>query len=209
MGTRFTTIVLVSLALLLGCSEDSKKKYPVADPYKKQTSIANCLYNLKLAYNQRDIEKYKALVHEQYTYVFDPRDVGHAGIPESWGRADDILSATRLFGGLPNADGYVAQTITLDFEVGLDVQSGIDPHWRDVTLSQVRLLIDCIHQSTEEPLRYEMLGDQADLSFVQTDEIDPDSELRLWKIIYWVDKPVHAKTGTNPATWGRIKAAWR
>jgi hypothetical protein len=210
MRPRLWASLLVLGVLLLGCSDDKKKpEDPEPDPYMKQTSITNCLFNLKLAYNQQDMERYRALLHDAYTYVFSPQDAGHANIPDSWGKADEILSATHLFGGLPNLDGFVCQTVSLNFMAGADVVSAIDPSWRDVRLSQIQLLLDCVHQGTEEPLRYEMLGDQADLSFVQTAEIDPDSGLKLWKIIMWVDRPVNFKTGTKQTTWGKIKASWR
>ncbi len=41
------------------------------------------------------------------------------------------------------------------------------------------------------------LGDQADIHFIRTDEIDPASRARIWKIIYWVDKPIGALAAKN------------
>jgi hypothetical protein len=210
MRIRFGVLLLAMSLSIVGCSDDKKKIDDAEpDPYMKQTSIANCLFNLKLSYTQRNVAKYSSLFDEQYTYVFDPRDVGTHGIPETWGRSDELLSATHLLDSLQNSDGYVCEHISLNFIAGADVASEVEPAWRKVTLTQITLLVDCRHQDTGEPLRYEMIGDQADIHFIQTAETDPSSGLRIWKIIYWVDKPIGAKVKTEPTTWGRIKANWR
>jgi hypothetical protein len=186
-----------------------RREAPDPDPYMRQTSIANCLFNLKLSYNQRNEAKFNDLLDATYQYIFDPRDVGTHGIPESWGRADEIVSATNIFTAQANADGYVCEHISLNFQSGSDVVSEVEPGWRKVTLTQITLLVDARHRDNGDPLRYEVIGDQADIHFIQTDAIDQPSGLRIWKIIYWVDKPIGAKTATEHTTWGRIKANWR
>lgn len=209
MRVRFCVALLVLGGLVLGCSDDKKKtEDPEPDPFMKQTSIANCLFNLKLAYTQRNVAKFSNLLDEQYMYVFDPRDVGPR-IPESWVRADEIVSATNLLDSLQNADGYICQSISLNFLPGSDVVSEIESSWRKVILTQITLLVDTRHKDNGDPLRYQVIGDQADIHFIQTAETDPSSGLKVWKIVYWVDKPIGAKARTEPTTWGQIKANWR
>jgi hypothetical protein len=210
MRSRLCVALLVLGVLGLGCSDDKKKTVdPEPDPYMKQTSITNCLFNLKLSYNQRNVAKYSSLFDEGYMFVFDPSDVVTHGIPESWGRPDEIVSATNLFTALPNADGYVCESISLNFLAGAEAPSQADSAWTEVTLSQVTLLVDSRHPSNGDPLRYEVIGDQADIHFIQTAETDPSSGLKIWKIIQWIDKPIGAKTATETTTWGQIKAYWR
>jgi|WetSurMetagenome_2_1015567.scaffolds.fasta_scaffold77516_3 hypothetical protein len=190
---RRSLVLLPLLLMLTGCpfSPDHSTRPPIIpdSPYHARTSISDVLYNLKLSYNEKNIEEYRLLLNDEYTYVFDPKDVGHNGIPDSWGKADDILSAEHLFSKQPNLDGYKMEAISLNFEEGADVVSTVEPTWRMVTLSQIMLLIDT-RNAAGEALRYEVLGDQADIHFIKTNEIDPKSGLNLWQIIYWVDRPV-------------------
>jgi hypothetical protein len=198
-GLRWSLLVLpVLLLLMAGCpfSPEKDPKPPVdpVDPdYVANTSITNVLANLKTVYNKHNnIEQYKALLDESYQYIFDPQDVGTNGIPEAWGKADDVVSAEHLFRSDPNADGYKMEQISLNFLPGSDVVSEVEPAWRKVTLTQITLLVDTRHKDNGDPLRYEVIGDQADIHFLQTNDTDPTSGARIWKIVYWVDKPIGA-----------------
>lgn len=203
--------IVASFALLIGCSDDSKKRENLSpDPYLKQTSIENCLFNLKYAYGERNIEKFTALLGDQFTYVFDPQDVGgELAIPASWVKADEILSATNMFGGMVNRSGYQCDSISLSFRYGSDVASEHDLTWRKVVLSQIDLAVDSRHHESGDPLRYQAIGDRAELHFAETDEVDASSGKKIWKIVQWEDKPVGLMAATENTTWGRIKASWR
>ncbi len=187
----------VLLLLMAGCpfSPEKDPKPPVDPPdpdYVANTSITNVLANLKTSYNKQNIEQYKALLHQDYLYIFDPRDVGTHGIPESWIYPDEVASAEHLFRSDPNTDGYKMETISLNYLPGSDVVSQVEPGWRMVTLTQITLLVDTRHKDNGKQLLYQVIGDQADIHFIQTDAIDQASGLRIWKIIYWVDKPIGA-----------------
>ena len=196
MNIKWSLALLPILLVLVGCPfSPDKNKEPIDPPvseYLERTSISNVLYNLKLSYNKKNIEEYKLLLHSEFTNVFDPNDIGgEHDIPESWGYADEVASATNLFGNQPNADGYRCETISLAFTAGADVESQY-PGWRKVTLTQVQLNVDTRHKDSGDQLLYQVLGDQADLFFVQTDETN-DQGAKLWRIIRWEDKPVGAK----------------
>lgn len=211
MPSRSWASLFILGVLVLGCSDGPTREIepPDPDPYMKQTSITNCLFNLKLAYNQRNVAKFSNLFDDGYTFVFAPRDLGgEQNIPLSWGKPDEILSATNLLDSLQNVGGFVCESIGLNFISGTPVPNVEFPMWKDVTLSQIQLLVDSRHQTTGVPLLYEVIGDQATLSFNQTDETDPTSGLKIWKIIQWIDKPVNHKTGASSTTWGWIKAIW-
>jgi hypothetical protein len=211
MRWMLPAVAIASFALLIGCSDDSKKEEDLTpDPYKKQTSIENCLFNLKYAYNEQNTAKFTALLHDQFTFVFDPADVGgELEIPDSWAKADEAVSATNMFGGLANRKGYQCESVSLNFVSGADEQSPYDLTWRKVTLTQIQLLVSTHDHDTGEPLRYEAIGDKAELHFAQTNETDPASGKKIWKIIRWDDKPVMLKAAVEGTTWGRIKALWR
>lgn len=197
MSPKWSLLALpVVMLFLAGCPFDPKKDPKVPEPvdpdYVANTSISNVLKNLKTSYNLKNIEEYKALLHPNYQYIFDPRDVGTHGIPDSWLYTDEVESATHLFAKDPNTDGYKMEDISLTFTAGSDVVSEVEPGWRKVTLTQIVLLVDTRHQTNGDPLQYQVIGDQADIHFLQTDETDETTHLKLWKIIYWVDKPVGA-----------------
>jgi hypothetical protein len=198
-NVKWSFLLLPVLLIFTGCpfspEKDNTPDPPQPSEYKARTSISNVLFNLQHSWEKKNIEAYRDLLSEDYTYVFDPKDVGSGqGIPESWGLADELVSATNLFSNAENADGYRCQTISLDFVSGPVSQSDVDPEWRMVTLSQIQLLVDTRKSDTGDPLMYQVLGDQADLHFRQTNETDPDSGEKLWEITYWKDRPVETPT---------------
>jgi hypothetical protein len=179
------------------------------DGYFAPTTIAGAIHDLQRAYNQRDQDHYAGLLADDFLYLFAPQDVGGSGgIPDSWGRVDEIESANAIFSGEPNAEGFRCEAVSLGFLPGSDGPSPIED-WRMATLSQIQLAVDTRHADSGEPLRYELYGDRADLHFVRTVEIEPVSGERIWKIIQWEDKPAATRLSTDPTTWGRIKALWR
>lgn len=186
------------VAIMAGCpfSPDDDKKDdndPIpTDKYLPRTSISNVLQNLKTSYEEKNYLEYIDILAPNFTYEFDPNDViGEDNIPDSgiWGLDDEKISAERMFSGQENTDGYRAEQITLDFTAGSPIASDINPAWRKVTLTQVNLRLDSVH-AEKGTLTYLVQGDQAILHFVQTDEVDPESQQKLWQIAYWEDKPI-------------------
>lgn len=176
------------------------------------TSIANVLANLERSYQEKNYEEYSKLFDVAYEYVFAPQDVGGPdNIPMSWGRADELGSADNMLGSVQNMDGYRAEQITLSFTSGPDTSTDLNPNWRKVVLSEVDLRIIGRHDTTAEPLIYEVRGDKAEFYFIQTDETAPGTTDKIWKIVRWDDKPimVHSAVASQTTTWGQIKSIWR
>ncbi len=191
---RWSLMLPVLLLTLTACPFSPDHGGPIdpkPDPdYKPRISISNVLDNLKTSYNLKNIEEIQGPPARILYLCFRSSGRGAARHPGVMGKPDDILSAEHLFNREPNADGYRMDSITLSFEHGIDVVSPVDPTWRKVTLSQIQLLIDTRHATNGDQLRYEVLGDEAYIHFIQTDEIDPESGSKLWQIIYWEDRPV-------------------
>jgi hypothetical protein len=201
-----------AILLLVGCSSDGKKKNTEPDPtlYLSQTSVTNILANLIRAYDEKNATEYTKLFDPSYRYTFAPQDIGGPNhIPAAWGRDEEITSATHMLGGTTNADGYMAEEITLSFTVGVPTGTAIDSTWTKVVLSNINLSVVGRQTSSQDPLIYQVIGDKADLYFVETDETAPGSNLKTWKIVRWDDKPIaRAGPATNDTTWGLIKALW-
>jgi hypothetical protein len=204
-------LALAALLVIPGCSDEKVSCPPEIPPgYVSQNTIAGVLTHLKTAYNGKGAAEFTALLDDPFTFVFAPPDVGgEHGIPASWDRAAEVQSATRMFGGQANQDGYRCESISLNFTPGPDDTTGLDPTWRKVRLSQIQLSVDCRHEAHGDRLIYEITGDMADLYLRQTEEIDPFVGGRIWKIIRWEDKPIGWKAMVQTATWGKIKASWR
>ncbi len=200
-------ILVLSLALILGCSSDAQKKPgPPPSIYLPRTSITNVLANLTRAYTEKNYEEYQKLVDTSYEYIFAPQDIGGpSNIPASWGRADELASANNLFNKEPNKDGYWAETISLSYTAGPDTTTNLNPNWRKVVLKDVLLRVNSRHKTTSDPLTYEVSGDEADLYLVQTQETAPGTDLHIWRIVRWEDKPILGATKTSSTTWGAIR----
>lgn len=204
--------VALALLLLVGCSSDGKKKNTEPDPslYLTQTSVNNILANLIRAYQEKNAEEYAKLFDPSYQYTFAPQDVGGPShIPTAWGRVEELTSATRMLGGEVNLDAYMAEDITLSFTIGVPTGTDLDSTWTKVVLSNINLDVVCRQVSSQDPLIYMVIGDKADLYFVETDETAPGTQQKVWKIVRWDDKPImSAAPATQNTSWGRIKANW-
>lgn len=64
---------------------------------------------IEVAYNARDIEDYKECLSPNFTFYFDPNDVGHDvgedyTIPDSWGYDEEIPAVENMFDQLHSID---------------------------------------------------------------------------------------------------------
>jgi hypothetical protein len=194
MIARRTHVMRGALALPLmvvlatGClfNPDKKKDPPDDTPtnYKPLTTISNVIFNLKLAYTQRNYEEYAKLFHPEYIYIFDPRDE----LGDSWPVGDELDSARNMFSGQPNLDGNRVTGIRLTFTENAQDTDPTFPDYPRVILDAVDLQVDTQHKDTGDPTLYMTpSGTQAHLYFIQIDETDPVSGDKLWKIRIWKD----------------------
>ncbi len=191
---RLLVALPLAVVVLTGCPfspkhNDTKPVEP--SNYLPQTTIPNVIANLSRSYTERNYEEYQKLLDSSYEYIFAPQDIGGPNnIPASWGRADELVSADHMFNKASNKDGYWAESISLSFTAGADTATVLNPSWRKVVLKDVTLRVYSRHETTSDPLTYEVLGDQANLYFFLTDETAPGTNLKVWKIVRWEDKPI-------------------
>jgi hypothetical protein len=171
--------------------------------YGALTSITSVIENLRTVWNDLDYDEYARILDPSYTFVFAPQDVGGPNnIPDSWGLADELLSARHLYSTTdPNVDGYVAHGVSLTFVVGPEIPNDIGT-WTKVVLSSLFLTVSCREEHTADPLDYLVQGDQANLWFAQV-----GSE---WRLVQWQDIPITTGVGfVSHSTFGQIKGLWR
>lgn len=199
------TWVMLLLSLLAGTagclfSSDGKNDDPEENPppsdYKPQITIANVLYNFKLAFEELNYEEYEKLLHEDFAFVFDPRDVGpdKPWSEATWGRDDELECIRNMFSGEPNINGQVVDGISLRFDAGDPEPSSENEDWWMVRLTAVDLSVYATEQhSGDQWILQTPGGYEGHLHFIQTDGSDQGTVERIWKIIMWEDKPPSTK----------------
>ena len=99
-----------------------------------------------------------------------------------------------MFSGQPNRDGLIIEGIRLDWTAGQPHQSPDNEEWRRVILAPVDLELTTVNQTNGDQVFLVTPGGyETYLHLTQTDEIDPATNLPLWKIIMWEDKPPAGK----------------
>jgi hypothetical protein len=138
-------VLLITLALTILPGTACKE---VVDPGPQPDYTADtpeeCIYNLELSFNTRDIALYESILSPNFTFYFNPTDVGSDVngyvIPSSWGYEDDWISTDNMFTeayeitmelpegdvGDPPADAttYTASNISISLLVMIDADNG-------------------------------------------------------------------------------------
>jgi hypothetical protein len=183
-------------------------------PYEPPTSIAHVLNNLRIAYEEMNSEQYEALLHEDFTFVFDPRDFGpdEPWHDETWGPEQDLQSTRNMMGQKPNTYGHIVECIRLLFDIGDPLISMENDEWMMVPLTRIDLKLYATMQGTDDEWILQTPGGYtARFHLIQTDETDSSTGERVWKIIRWEDlpPPVHrGRRAPEDVRWGEIKAMW-
>jgi hypothetical protein len=100
--TNHTKLVSLALAacltVSLGClfGPDKDKAPPPANDFKPLTDKENVIYNLVLSYDRADIAHYNELLHADYLWYMQPRDIMMVH-DTFWTRAQDLSATENLF----------------------------------------------------------------------------------------------------------------
>ncbi len=182
--------VLTSVLFAMSCTNTT-----TPDPVYFPTSPEECIYYLELAYNSRDIIMYKAILTPDFTFYFNPIDVGKDVdgyiIPDSWDYDEDTTATGNMYRmaydismqlpendiGTPpeGATEYTADNIGISLLVMVDADNGF-----------------IANNGTVE------------FTFVKVD----DGGEGYWIIKDWRDF-TFAKKGTDSASLGGIKATFK
>ncbi|MGD8718774.1 MAG: hypothetical protein PVH29_08125 [Candidatus Zixiibacteriota bacterium] len=98
----FGAVALAGIAFS-GCLFGAPPDVPEQEPVE-MTSPAAVITNISVAYNQRNIDLYKAAMSSNFVFYFNPADVGQNPpggstyvIPESWTYTEDWQATDRMF----------------------------------------------------------------------------------------------------------------
>jgi hypothetical protein len=98
-------VLMVAMTALFAVACDDPESPPPGEPgpsFQNLTERSHVLNNLQAAYNTRSLTKYQELLDANFTFFLAPGDVG-GGMPEQWGRTDEVSIHTALFN--PNYGG--------------------------------------------------------------------------------------------------------
>ena len=150
----------------------------------------NCAYYLEVSFNQRDIQLYKQCLSPNFTFLFNPSDVGTEAdgyvIPEAWGYEDDWTAMQNMFN-----EAYDISFAIAENDIG-DPEEGATTYLAEDIPINLLVMID-----TENGF---LAQGACDFTF-DTYESNGDT---YWRIRNWRDGTA-VKT-TEPASLGKIKA---
>jgi hypothetical protein len=157
---------------------------PDPDPFLARTSPENLLANLKAAYEERAIAEYESLLAMDFTFLLSQEDAQQPGMPESWGRQDEIGIHTNMF------DSDRVEDLTLSFDAGSRVFDPTDGLWT-ITITNVRLRLYGETPGSEEgPKEYKVDNGTSKFWFRENDWTEPETSNKIWSIVKWEDNPI-------------------
>ncbi|MCK4413626.1 MAG: hypothetical protein KAY32_08785 [Candidatus Eisenbacteria sp.] len=181
-------LLLLMIAGITGCpfSPDSGNgDDPPPDLFKARTSPENLLENLKMAYRERVVAEYESLLAMDFTFLLSAEDAAEPGMPESWGRQDEIGIHTNMF------DSDRVQDLSLSFDSGDRVFDPTDGLWT-ITITNVRLRLygETPGNEGEGPEEYKVDSGTSKFWFRENDWTEPGTSNKIWTIVKWEDNPI-------------------
>ncbi|MCX7020873.1 MAG: hypothetical protein NTW26_01105 [bacterium] len=182
--SKYVSIAVAALFTCLSCSTgtDGDGNGTVLETLNKFMDV----------WNSGDVDAYESLLTDDFTFYFDPRDVGYHDIPESWGLVDEMTAYNNLF------DAVGAENV----QVQLDLDGVTEPEEGAETYKVENIEYDVLvfdENADPEPIMYLATG------LLDMELMKVDGE---WVIINWWDKASLRLPGVEECTWGEIKALY-
>ena len=175
------------------------------------TSRDAVLNNIEVGWNQRKPSAIDDLLDENFTFYFDPGDVG-GDIPSSWNRATDLAATTALLQSntVPPGSAPVCERVV----IALDLDGLI---WTEVpVIASISTLTETWYSTiVSYSANFEMEGDNIYITV-------PGAKAQLtvreveggWRLVEWRDLAgqsgaTASSRDPSASTWGKIKAIYR
>ncbi|HEX6944074.1 MAG TPA: hypothetical protein VF128_14195 [Gemmatimonadaceae bacterium] len=225
-------IVVLACLAFVACGDDDADPVKIEGPYTRafvdRSEMWHVINNIELAYNQRKISYYEALLDENFTFFLSTGDVG-GSVPESWARDVEVQANTNLFSSNPPGDLLRVKSIKLDILWETDPNSQT-PHpdgdlliwatmpdmgpnletWYTTTVFyDFQITIDL--PNYEEDLHYySSSGSKAQFIVRNAGTVDAPR----WALVEMRDLGAmgaftSASAATEQSTWGGVKALYR
>lgn len=183
------------------------------EPYPARTSPLNVLRALERAYPEREFDEYTKLFAPEFVFEFAEIDVQKGTTPASWPLEDELNAARNMF------SDETVDRIELEFSTS-PVRPAVEgdnlPTIEGIFVVELASVDLIVYTRAEIGGLLSLLvdGHDAEFFFEESDDVDPSSGRRLWRIVRWRDKPpspgvVSSRPSpalpTEPVSWGRIK----
>lgn len=205
-------LVLALFAGVLACGGDDSvtpPPPPERPTFQDRSEKWHVLNNIELAYNQRKISYYDALLDESFTFFLTDKDV-LGGLPDSWGRAMEVQANTNLFSKEPPEGLPRCKSILMDiqWEDNLSWQEVSAPI-ADETWYLAQLYVDFEISVDPDLTLVSNVGNKAEFVIRNGGTV---SQPR-WQLVEMRDLgapsgPSTTAMATEPETWGHIKAMY-
>jgi hypothetical protein len=86
------------LSLIYSCNEKRIIESEIPSAYKNLKEKDDVLFNLELAYDERNIDEYIKLLDQGFTFFLSPQDYTTHQLPHSLNREEDITATRNFFG---------------------------------------------------------------------------------------------------------------
>ena len=206
----FLLLCVLTAMVLLSCEADRTTPTDVKQKveYKNLQNKDDVLYNLELAYNERDIDEYEKLLDIGFAFVFSRDDYRGGYTPPHWGDASEIDANRKILD--PNLDGA---SRVLSIDLSLDYPEG---NWSPENPNldhpgetwYVKTVDYEMVMKTADNWEHRAIGYQAQF------KIRWDDSASRWAIVLWSDDPGGGVTRSpggstvEETTWGIIKTQY-
>jgi hypothetical protein len=195
--------------LAIACSGDSDDSTePVVPCFDCDiTSRTAVLSTLELAFNRRNISNYSKLLDDNFTFWLAPGDVAH-GLPENWGRQDELLVATNMMD--PNYQDVGLRVTKI--QVDLKWEGGVQ--WQAVAEGDETWYMATIFNEYRFEVGPDIFlsknGAQVQLTVRNAGtEAEPAWRLVEWRELDTDESAIGASlVATDQRSWGEIKAMY-
>ncbi len=187
------SVAIAAICLLAiggpGCIFSPEEKKPpegcddCGSIFEELTSPENVLLNLELAYDEQNLNEYKKILDPDFTFFFDPGDVNDPTdpTPQQWGVAEEEQSASNMFNGVPNGEGFAIVDIDLDLVMA-------NLNWIDTTPEDFP---DETWKTATVDYSFSIAATQ-DLTFINSGGAKAQFTVRpqsdgTWKLVEWQD----------------------
>lgn len=198
------TAIFALSVVAAGCTDKAYPPIPLAwDGVRlDQTSPANILTTLQMAYADRSIDMYRKLFADDFTFVFSPADTaGNDPTPARWGLADELRATSNMF-----RSEFVYRTELTSYVLGVPEPADsliYGPKAWIVRVSRANLQV---HARTEggDTVTYVVDG-ATEVFYFREDPTRLIYGNPAWFIFRWEDQPLEPAK-TESTSWGAIKA---
>jgi hypothetical protein len=178
-----------------------------SQPFEDLSSMEDVLYNLELAYDQRDSSEFVKLLDDDFVFIFSPEDYSSGQTPQQWDRASEVGANQNLLDpNLPEDWRATDINLRLDYPPGSwTVEAPNQNHpaesWYTKTVGYQLVL------TMADGYKLRTLSLQAQFTI----RWSASGEDGGWQVVLWRDDTGSSQAFPNgiwETTWGQIKHAY-